>query len=278
MMSCELARDGMLEAVGRGDGLPGELPAHLERCADCRHAWEDVSFAARALQDLRPLAAPVAVAASVRQQVTAYLGSRRHPSVELVLAIGFGLLSAALSLAMLGFRLDLRERPPWAVASGAVAWAMTFVLAFWLLLHHRRNEGGMARLVTSGLGAVAVFLVADHLLPLTRVVQFCHRSSWAREHLGVLGLQGVYFAVGAAYALVPLFLLSFATGHRQGTALRSGLVAGGMFFFLLAPAIFIQCSAFTAGALVAWLGGAVVGSTVGGVAGYWVRRHALSSG
>jgi len=278
MISCAQAESDLLDVVGRAGEPSGDLSAHLAGCAGCREAWDDITFAARTLDDLEPVAVPHAVAAPVHRRIVAELERRSRSRVELPLALGFGLLAAALSLAMLGFRFDLAERPGWALASGAVAWAAMFVLAFWLLLH-RKGGAGVPRLVASGLGAAGLFMVADHLLPLTNVVQFCYRSSWANEHLGVLGLQGVYFVVGAGYALVPLFLLSMATGSRQGTALRSGLVAGGMFFFLLAPAIFIQCSAFTAGALIAWLGGAVVGSTVGGVAGYWIyqRRHAAAT-
>lgn len=277
MMSCDQAQSDLLDVAGRGGEPSGGLFEHLATCTGCRRAWDDVAYATNALDGLVPVRAPATTYSPVRERILADLGHPRTPSIELMLALGFGLLSAALSLAMLGFRIDLGDRPAWAVASGAVAWAAMFVLAFWLVLH-RRDGAGVPRLVASGLDAAGVFLIADHLLPLTNVVQFCYRSSWAREHLGVVGLQGVYFVVGAGYALVPLFFLSVATGHRQGTALRSGLVAGGMFFFLLAPAIFIQCSAFTAGALIAWLGGAVVGSTVGGVAGYWVRRHAFSGG
>ena len=277
MISCEHPQSDLLDVAGRGDEPSGEIAAHMATCADCCEAWSDLAYATSALDALAPVPAPASVASPTRDLILGKLRHTRGPTVELALALAFGLLSAGLSLAMLGFRIDLGDRPTWAVASGAVAWAAMFVLAFWLMLH-RRDGAGLPRLVGSGLAAAGVFLLADHLLPLTNVVQFCFRSSWARDHFGVLGLQGVYFVVGAGYALVPLFLLSVATGHRQGTALRSGLVAGGMFFFLLAPAIFIQCSAFTAGALIAWLGGAIVGSTVGGVAGYRLRRRAFSGG
>lgn len=277
MISCDQVQGDLLEVAGRGGEPSGETAAHLSTCRDCRGAWNDVAYAARALDGLAAIPAPTSLAARTRERILADLAPDRSARIELVLAVTFGLLSAALSLAMLGFRIDLGDRPGWAVVSGTVSWAAMFVLAFWLVLHPRDGTG-LPRLIGSGLAAAGVFLIADQLLPLTKVVQFCYRSSWARDQLGVMGLQGVYFVVGAGYALVPLFLLSMATGRRQGTPLRSGLVAGGMFFFLLAPAIFIQCSAFTAGVLLAWLGGAVVGSTVGGVAGYWLRQHAFSSG
>lgn len=277
-MNCEQMQLELMELAARGKSASGPLAEHLAGCSACREAWNDVAVAAGALATLPSQRAPAPIAESVRREIVTGLQKPRpatHPS--LTLAFGFGLLSALVSLAVLGARIDLRDRPSWAIAAGGVAWAAMFVLAFWMLLRPRAREEGLRGLVLNGLGAMAVFMVADQLLPLTKVVQFCYASSWARENLGVLGLQGAFFVVGAAYALAPLFLLSLATGrsYRKGP-LKGGIVAGGMFFFLLAPAIFIQCSAFTAGALIAWLGGAVIGSTVGGVAGYWVYRHAFA--
>lgn len=277
-MTCERYQIQMMDAIDGAGAPAGPLAEHIGECPECHAAWADVSTAFSALGALTPVRAPAAATEPIRRRLATELGKRKRSRVpvEPMLALGFGTLSALLSLAVLGFRMDLRGQPAWTLVPGAVAWTMMFVLAFWLVLRPRDGRRDLGRLVATGLGATGVFLVADHLLPLTRVVQFCYRSSWAREHLGVLGLQGAWFVVGAGYALVPLFLLSLATGKEPGRQpLRSGLVAGGMFFFLLAPAIFIQCSAFTAGALVAWLGGAVVGSTVGGVAGYWLRRHAF---
>jgi hypothetical protein len=47
---------------------------------------------------------------------------------------------------------------------------------------------------------------------------------------------------------------------------RSALLAGGFFFVLVAPAIFLQCAFFTVGALAAWLLGTVAGSVAGSAA------------
>ena len=77
-------------------------------------------------------------------------------------------------------------------------------------------------------------------------------------------------------AAVPLFLLSSATGGRARHAWRRALVAGGIFFFLVAPAVFLQCHAFTVGGLLAWLGGSIAGSLAGGVTGFWVAAFARS--
>jgi len=43
---------------------------------------------------------------------------------------------------------------------------------------------------------------------------------------------------------------------------------------LVAPAIFLQCAYFTAGALFAWLLGAVVGSLAASAAGSWLGARA----
>lgn len=277
-MMCDQFQTELMNLAARGAKLSGALADHVSACSECREAWDDLVFAAGALAMLPQERAPMRAVETVRRQVLDELqaeGKRRH--VQLGLAVGFGLLSAVVSLAVLGFRIDLAGRPAWAIAGGGVAWAAMFVLAFWMLLRPRSGSGDLRGLVLNGLGAMAFFLIADQFLPLMQVVQFCYASSWAREHVGLLGVQGAFFAVGTVYALVPLFLLSVATGKRYRSGLlKGGIMAGGMFFFLLAPAIFIQCSAFTAGALLGWLSGAVVGSTVGGVAGYWVYRHALA--
>jgi len=265
-----------MNLAARGTKLSGALADHVSTCSECRKAWDDLVLAASALATLPRERAPVRAVQTVRRQVLGELqaeANRRR--VQLGLAVGFGLLSAAVSLAVLGVRIDLAGRSAWAIAAGGLAWVAMFVVAFWVLLKPRSGLEDLRGLIVSGLGAMAIFLVADQFLPLTKVVQFCYASSWAREHLGLLGVQGAFFLVGTIYALVPLFLLSVATGKRYRSGpLKGGLIAGGMFCFLLAPAIFIQCSAFTAGALLGWLGGAVIGSTVGGVAGYWLYRRA----
>ena len=275
-MTCNQSQTELMNLAARGTKLSGALADHVSTCSECRKAWDDLVLAASALATLPRERAPVRAVQTVRRQVLGELqaeANRRR--VQLGLAVGFGLLSAAVSLAVLGVRIDLAGRSAWAIAAGGLAWVAMFVVAFWVLLKPRSGLEDLRGLIVSGLGAMAIFLVADQFLPLTKVVQFCYASSWAREHLGLLGVQGAFFLVGTIYALVPLFLLSVATGKRYRSGpLKGGLIAGGMFFFLLAPAIFIQCSAFTAGALLGWLGGAVIGSTVGGVAGYWLYRRA----
>ena len=253
--------------------------AHLTSCPGCRDAWDDVVYAMGALGELPLVLPPADIAEAVRVRIVAELDAPARPRMppELLLSVGLGLLASMASLALLGFRLDLSGHPAWAVAAGGLSWTAMFVLAFWMVLRPREEAGSLRGLVASGLGAMAVFMVADHFLPLTKVVQFCYASSWARQHVGVVGLQSAFFVVGVAYAVVPLFLFSVATPrHRGNGSVKRGLTAGGMFFFLLAPAIFIQCQAFTAGALLAWLGGAAVGSTVGGVAGHWLRHRAMA--
>ena len=47
---------------------------------------------------------------------------------------------------------------------------------------------------------------------------------------------------------------------------------------LMSPAIFLQCAYFTAGALFAWLLGAVAGSLAASAAGYWLGTYLLQRG
>lgn len=278
-MKCKHVQHELMELLARGEDLAGPLADHVGACSDCREAWEDLAFSMGRLDSLPRQPVPAGLAESVRLRVVQDLKARprTHFPAELGLALGFGLLAALVSLAVLGFRIDPNVHPTWAIATGGIAWAAMFVLAFWLLLRPRPAGESTRSLVLSGLGALAVFMVADQLFPLTKAVQLCYRSSWAQDYFGAAGLQSFFFVLGGVYAVLPLFLFSLATAKRYRSGpLKGGLLAGGIFFLLLAPAIFIQCSAFTAGAFLAWLAGAALGATAGGVAGYWVYRHALA--
>src|SRR5207302_5171292 len=78
---------------------------------------------------------------------------------------------------------------------------------------------------------------------------------WCSTRVGA-GLGPLFFAVGTVYAAVPLLLFATSAARLWRLRPRRVLVAGGFFFMLVAPAIFLQCSYFTAGALLAWLLGA----------------------
>ena len=162
------------------------------------------------------------------------------------------------SLFLLHARGALEGIAPLAIAGGTVAWAGLFTLAFWTLLRRRDADPQLGGLVLGSLSAAGLFLIGNHLLPLPNVVH------WCSSHLGAR-LGPLFFGLGALYAAVPLMLLPIRASRFPPGA-RSALLAGGFFFILVAPAIFLQCAFFTVGALAAWLLGTVAGSVAGSAA------------
>jgi len=80
------------------------------------------------------------------------------------------------------------------------------------------------------------------------------------------------------YALLPMSIAAYFSGSRSGNhPLAKGSLAGVMFVALLAPSIYLQCAPFALGVLLVWFGGALLGSVLGGVVGYWVRYRFAGS-
>lgn len=285
-MTCDACQAQMAELLGLPAAeAPGpELSRHLESCSDCRRGWEDARRGFEALGTLPALTAPPAAVERVRAVVTAGLGVEVRPTAlrrsalppETVMATGFGMMAALASTLILGARVDLDAHPPLVIAGGAILWTGAFIAAFWLILRRGAEARSTRDLALCGVGAMAAFMVIDQLLPLTHVVHYCQVDSWARRVLGPVGVKGLFFVVGSGYAMLPIFFLSLATGRRYRNGhLRGALLSGGLFFFLLAPAIFLQCRSFTLGALASWLAGSVIGAFAGSAAGYWLNRRAF---
>src|SRR5712692_2086824 len=175
--------------------------------------------------------------------------------------------SAFASLLLLHSRGLLAGVGPLRLAAGALVWAGVFIFAFWTLLRRRGADPQLGHLVLGALAAAGLFLVGNHLLPLPAVVQ------WCSTRLGT-GLGPLFFAMGTVYAAIPLLLFATSASRRWHVRPRRVLIAGGFFFMLVAPAIFLQCAYFTAGALFAWLLGAVAGSLAASAAGYWLGTRA----
>src|SRR5216684_1445332 len=122
-MRCNQFQTELMNLAARGATLSGELADHVSTCSECREAWDDLAFAAGALATLPQERAPVQAVETVRRQVLGELqaqAKRRH--MQFGLAVGFGLLSAVVSLAVLGLQIDLAGRPAWAIAGGGLAW------------------------------------------------------------------------------------------------------------------------------------------------------------
>lgn len=262
-MTCEQSRMLMMDAIGAAPSVA--LATHLANCPSCRIEWGEVHAGFNALPERVEARAPSAVRESVRRSILADLAVRpaRLPGrvpVDAVLSVVFGTAATFASLFLLHLRGLLEGIAPLAVAGGAIAWAGLFILAFWTLLRRWDSDPQLGHLVLGSLSAAGLFLVGNHLLPLPHVVQWCSTRIGA-------GLGPLFFGLGALYAAVPLVFFS-ARSNRYRQKPRRALLAGGFFFFLVAPAIFLQCAFFTVGALLAWLLGALAGSLAGSAASY----------
>lgn len=286
-MNCDTCQAQLMDALEASQGISASSAAstHLEGCVECREAWVEAQTGYVAFAAVPPLPPPTRAVEAVRKVVYADLvparsATRRWPAipVEAAMAAGFGMAAALASTLVLSARINLEAHSPVAIATGAILWTGAFIGAFWLILRKGPEARTTRELALCGLGAMVVFMGIDQFLPLTKVVHYCQADSWARGVLGPVGVKGLFFGLGSGYAMLPMFLLSLATGRRyQSGPLRGALLAGGLFFFLLAPAIFLQCRSFTIGALASWLAGSVLGALAGSAAGYWLNRRAFSA-
>ncbi len=268
-MTCEEARRHMMDELGHAS-TPA-LSAHVSSCPSCGADWADLQSRFAALDHGTIHRAPPLAAETVRQRILADLAPRAKLIRELpfdgLLSIVFGSAAAFASLLLLHSRGLLDGMGPLRLAAGAVVWAGVFILAFWTLLRRWGVDPQLGHLVLGALAAAGLFLAGNHLVPLPAVVQ------WCSTRLGA-GLGPLFFATGTVYAAVPLLLFATSASRRWRPRPRRALIAGGFFFILVAPAIFLQCAYFTAGALFAWLLGAVAGSLAASAAGYWLGTRA----
>jgi len=268
-MTCEEARRQMMEELGHAS-TPA-LAAHVQSCRACAADCADLQSGFAALDPATLHRTPPFVAEVVRKRILANLAPRAKLIRELpfdgLLSILFGTAAAFASLLLLHSRGLLAGVGPLRLAAGAVVWAAVFILAFWTLLRRWGVDPQLGHLVLGALAAAGLFLAGNHFLPLPAVVQ------WCATRLGA-GLGPLFFAMGTVYAAIPLLLFATSASRRWHLRPRRVLIAGGFFFMLVAPAIFLQCAYFTAGALLAWLLGAVAGSLAASGAGYWLGTRA----
>jgi hypothetical protein len=268
-MTCEEARRQMMDELGHAS-TPA-LRAHVQSCAACAADWANLQSGFAALDHAAIQRAPPLVAENVRKRILAKLVPRarliRGLPFDGLLSIVFGSAAAFASLLLLHSRGLLAGAGPLRLAAGAILWAGVFILTFWTLLRKWGVDPQFGHLVLGALSAAGLFLAGNHLLPLPAAVH------WCSTRLGA-SLGPVFFAMGTVYAAIPLLLFATSASRRWHLRPRRVLLAGGFFFMLVAPAIFLQCSYFTAGALFAWLLGAVAGSFGASAAGYWLGTRA----
>jgi hypothetical protein len=276
-MNCETFQFTMLEQMGQD--LSGNLMVHVEQCRICQQEWADINVGHKALDIAEKIQPPISLVEKTRLPIYREL---RYPFLmglvqhRATLSIALGILAtlAALFISRGNLRFTDINAVEFSVAS--LAWVISFSVAFYLSMgRFLGSVTNNSSLLQAGLLASIFFLILDAALPLTKIVDICHLTGWSETLVNFLGPQVIFFGIGTLYALVPIFLFSIANAKKyHGTVLRGSLITGGIFFFLIAPSIFLQCKSFTYGALSAWLVGALIGSSIGSMAGIKFYRFA----
>lgn len=198
--------------------------------------------------------AVLAAVAAAREHEAAARTTWRSALRFLLPAIG-----AALASAVVLVLPDPDCRTPLAVAFCSVLWAGVYALAFAVLLGSQRQSPSRA-VVVRGVGAAAAGML---------LVTFCPDGAGQTSPLPLLGAAAAAaaaspvaaFALGLGLAAVPLALAVLLV-PPSGPRPRVGRAFGtaGLYFALLAPALYLVSSFLAVGGLVALLVGAAVGA------------------
>jgi hypothetical protein len=256
-----------------------ELREHLAVCPGCaeearglRETWKILD--AWEAEEPPPLLTE-AVKAEIVRDLGARGGFRRGGTGRLLGAAALGVALAVAAVLVLPGRASLAEVPPALLLSCAAFWAGVFVFASLLALRPAGERGSAWRTVgLAGLLALGGSMLLARSCDVVTLVRACARSRWCGAVLEGLGVESGYFVAGALYAALPLTVALLLV--RGGASLRpvpQGLIAGGLLFALLVPAILLQCVPFTWGLVASWLGGALFGSLLAGAAGPWAAAR-----
>lgn len=186
-----------------------------------------------------------------------------------------GLLTTIIFAFSLSFRTDLKLISPLGLTIAGGLWTGLFTLVYYLFsMGGNMRELSWRFLAQATLIAVGIFLLITAFSPLPHAVRFCSRFQFTQPFMERLSLGGTYFLFGTLYSLIPMTVGAYFCASRWGNKpILRGSIAGAMFMLLLTPGIFLQCAPFALGIVLGWFGGALVGSVVGGVLGFWARIH-----
>ncbi|MGH7819494.1 MAG: anti-sigma factor family protein [Candidatus Binatia bacterium] len=256
-----------------------ELREHLTACSRCaaerrelRETWDALD--AWAVEE-PPVLLTDAVKTHILRDLSAERGWLPGGMGRLLGGVALGIALAVVAIAFLPGRAALSQISPALLLSCAAFWAGVFVFASLLLLRPGDHGGSSWRSVgLAGLLAMGGSMILTRSCDVVTLVHACARSPWCGAVMGRVGLEGGYFVVGSLYAALPLVVaLLLVRGTPPLRPIHQGLVAGALLFALLMPAILLQCVPFTAGMVVSWLGGTLVGSLVAGAAGSWAAMR-----
>ena len=193
-------------------------------------------------------------------------------------ALIMGSMTAWLSLFVLSFYSPLPRQSTIATIVGALAWMMAFFFTSWSIFKLMAPPLRVRSMALLGLGAMTTFIMADNILPLARVTKLCYACLLSGTYLGFWEPRAAFFLFGLLYVIGPLFVMSFFVNPQAQSPeppLKRFLMALSLVLFLITPAVFLQCSAFTVGTLMGWMLGSILGSLIGGFAGTKARQLAF---
>jgi len=290
MLTCQEIQELVPEYVS-GRLAPTEAQAlklHLQGCQSCAAEVEELTQVWNLLERWPEEAPSERTVTTIRQAVLADLAAPQGstpttevlPGRKLMWAVVDGLLFTLGSVVvMAGVASFEGLSAPVLLGSGAL-WSALYILAFALYFRAEGQNGAAVNLraiALAGLLTMGFSLLAARTLSVGQLVRYCQISPWGAAFFRCLGQEGAYLVFGTLYALVPLFVVSFACGERmQRRPIVHGLFCAGLFFLLTLPAIYLQCGAFSLGVGLSWIAGAFLGSFAGAPLGFWLRAQGQS--
>lgn len=256
----ELVMDTLDEAEKR------QVEHHLAACEHCKTALQETAFLHSNMLALGEEAVPVRLREETLSRVHAAFQQEaqavRGLSLGRVLgAVSAGMGGVLLFLAILWSRVDLTPLPSLHLLAVAALWSGLLIAAFCWILGRYRVRGldlslpALFGLLTSGIAVLGVLIC-----PQETFFALWERSPLSRTIASSLGAGASYALFGLLYALPPALLVSAAIRSRlTDNLIGKSSMAAGLALLLWLPAAYLQCADLTAGLLLAWAGGALVG-------------------
>lgn len=268
MTSCEQIEERIPELVMDTLDEAEKLQAehHLATCEHCKTTLQEAAFLHKNMLALGGETVPIRLREETLSQVHAAFQQEAQVAGGLSLgrvlaAVSAGMGGVLLYLAILWRRVDLNTLPPPQLLAVAVFWGGLLIAACcWVLGRYRlrRLDLGFPALfgiLTSGIAVLGLLFC-----PQETFFALWERSPLSQAIADSLGAGASYALFGLLYALPPALLVSAAMRSRPTDNLMGkGSMAAGLALLLWLPAVYLQCADLTAGLLLAWAGGALVG-------------------
>lgn len=284
-MTCEKAQTLLMSYLTgeTGGSEKHRLENHIESCNLCAgelhtmrgvwqalEAWEDKPVPAPIEQEILNTAGDAAAAATDLRNINRLFFRKL---LKPIAPLAMGLAAAVFSAGVLSSRMNLSEIHPLGLTAVGALWTGIYGIIFYILFVAGKTEAGSWRdFARASIAAIGIFLAFTLISPLPSSVNFCRYYAVTQPIIERISIGGSFFVFGALYALIPMIIATYFSGSRSGNhPFAKGSLAGVMFVMLLAPSIYLQCAPFAIGVLLVWFGGALLGSVVGGIIGYWVR-------